>query len=213
MVSSEEAASPTGDRRCKAASLEHPDVRCERRVNGLGNHIGLNHCAIVPGQMGVFYWTEPAALYPNRGAAASERPCKAAHKAARLQCEKMVTDLTTHQGDHEAWDPDAESWLRWTDLVSVHVDDLAGPNRIEPKGLKSVKLDPVPATGTQVGGDHYLRAIQPWDIIDVWGLDYWRGRALTYLLRAGNKGAAVDDLKKARHLLDYLIEREERDNG
>lgn len=68
------------------------------------------------------------------------------------------------------------------------------------------------ASSTQVGGTHYLRAIQPWEIIEVWGLDYFRGRALTYLLRAGNKGAAVEDLKKARHLLDYLIEREERDN-
>lgn len=133
-----------------------------------------------------------------------ERRCRAVHNATLLQCEKMVTEETVHLGDHEVQDPGAVGYIRWTDRQCT---------RFRPKGLKSVKLDQVPATGTQVGGDHYLRAIQPWDIIEVWGLDYWRGRALTYLLRAGNKGAAVDDLKKARHLLDYLIEREERDNG
>lgn len=146
---------------------------------------------------------------------AGERRCRAVHNATLLQCEKMVTDLTLHQGDHEA--RSYGGWIRWTDTESVYAGDVqAGPavaKRYTPKGLKSVRLEKIEsASDTQVGGDHYLRAIQPWDIIDVWGLDYWRGRALTYLLRAGNKGAAVEDLKKARHLLDYLIEREERDN-
>lgn len=66
------------------------------------------------------------------------------------------------------------------------------------------------ASSTQVGGLHYQRAIQPWEIIEVWGLDFWRGNALKYILRAGNKGPALEDLKKARHYLDYLIEKGER---
>ena len=62
---------------------------------------------------------------------------------------------------------------------------------------------------SQVGGQHYQRAIQIWDIVEVWELDFWRGSALKYLLRAGNKGPKVEDLKKCRHYLDKLIEIEE----
>lgn len=67
------------------------------------------------------------------------------------------------------------------------------------------------AMGRQVAGAHYQRAIQPWAIIEEWGLDFWSGNALKYLLRAGHKEGAsrAEDLKKARHYLDYLIEREE----
>lgn len=63
----------------------------------------------------------------------------------------------------------------------------------------------------QVGGDHYLRAIQIWDIVEVWELGYFRGSVLKYLLRAGNKGSKVEDLKKARHFLDRAIEIAERE--
>lgn len=63
----------------------------------------------------------------------------------------------------------------------------------------------------QVGGDHYSRhAIQPWDIIREYGMDFWEGNALKYLLR--RKENRLQDLEKARHYLDYLIERE-RANG
>ena len=57
----------------------------------------------------------------------------------------------------------------------------------------------------QVGGDHYrIHAIQPWDIILEYGLDFWEGNALKYLLR--RKGdSRVQDLEKARHYLDELI--------
>ena len=66
------------------------------------------------------------------------------------------------------------------------------------------------ARDTQVGGSHYSRhKIQPWDVVDEYGLDFYAGSALTYLLRAGRKGSRVEDLKKARHYLDKLIELEE----
>lgn len=62
------------------------------------------------------------------------------------------------------------------------------------------------AKDTQVGGDHYAkREIQPWDIIDCYGLDFYAGNALKYLLRYRDKNG-VEDLKKARHYLDKLIE-------
>ena len=65
------------------------------------------------------------------------------------------------------------------------------------------------AKSKQVGGSHYTRsAMQPWDIISEWELDFWEGNVLKYLLRWKFKDG-LQDLKKARHYLDYLIEREE----
>lgn len=64
---------------------------------------------------------------------------------------------------------------------------------------------------TQVGGKHYQRAIQPWDIISEWELDYWEGNVLKYLLRWKHKDG-VQDLQKAKHYLEYIIERELNDD-
>lgn len=64
------------------------------------------------------------------------------------------------------------------------------------------------STQRQVGGDHYQRSpMQPWQIIEAWELDFWEGNALKYLLRWRYKNG-VEDLRKARHYIDYLIERE-----
>lgn len=57
----------------------------------------------------------------------------------------------------------------------------------------------------QVGGNHYFNAIQPWDIIRAWDLNYWEGNIVKYTLRHKGKGK-IEDLEKARHYLDYLIE-------
>lgn len=63
---------------------------------------------------------------------------------------------------------------------------------------------------TQVGGNHYQETpIQPWAVIDAWGLDFYAGSALKYLYRAGRKGPKLEDLKKLRHYVDKLIELEE----
>jgi hypothetical protein len=60
----------------------------------------------------------------------------------------------------------------------------------------------------QVGGDHYIKYdIQPFDIIDCYGLNFYAGNALKYLLRYRDKGG-VQDLEKARHYIDKLIETE-----
>lgn len=56
----------------------------------------------------------------------------------------------------------------------------------------------------QIGGDHYLKAIQPWDIIRAWDLNYWEGNIVKYVLRHKGKGK-LEDLEKAKHYLEYLI--------
>jgi hypothetical protein len=63
----------------------------------------------------------------------------------------------------------------------------------------------------QIGGDHYLNmGIQPWDAMKAWMSiveyrGYLRGNALKYIARAGNKGAAKDDYRKAAHYLEELV--------
>ena len=64
----------------------------------------------------------------------------------------------------------------------------------------------------QVGGDHYSKmAIQPWEVIQRGDLDFWEGNVIKYVMRYRAKNG-LEDLKKARHYLDYLIEREQK-NG
>lgn len=67
------------------------------------------------------------------------------------------------------------------------------------------------ARNTQIGGGHYAaKAIQPWDAMECWLSPkefegFLRGNALKYLARYPDKGG-VEDVKKARHYLDKLIE-------
>ncbi len=57
----------------------------------------------------------------------------------------------------------------------------------------------------QVGGHHYKKhSIQPWHIIDDYGLDYYKGNVLKYLLR--EKDDEIEDLEKAIHYLERKIE-------
>lgn len=61
----------------------------------------------------------------------------------------------------------------------------------------------------QVAGDHYCKMkIQPWEIIDTCGLNFYEGNILKYLLR--RKDNRVDDLKKLIHYAEHLIELENK---
>lgn len=60
----------------------------------------------------------------------------------------------------------------------------------------------------QVGGDHYRDlAMQPIEYIHRNGLGYVEGAVVKYVTRWRRKGG-IEDLKKARHMLDLLIEME-----
>ena len=64
------------------------------------------------------------------------------------------------------------------------------------------------ALDVQVGGSHYKSMrIQPVEFIQVNGLGFCEGNAIKYLCRWKNKNG-VEDLKKARHYIDLLIEME-----
>lgn len=57
----------------------------------------------------------------------------------------------------------------------------------------------------QVGGDHYKTAIQPWDYIIANNLGYLEGNVIKYVSRHAKKNG-VQDLEKAKHYLEKLIE-------
>jgi hypothetical protein len=64
------------------------------------------------------------------------------------------------------------------------------------------------ANERQEGGAHYkTHRHETWDVILDWGLGYLDGNAVKYLSRWRLKGG-VEDLKKARHYIDKLIETE-----
>ncbi len=64
-----------------------------------------------------------------------------------------------------------------------------------------------PAKAEQVGGSHYKDyAIQPLDYILANNLPWCEANVVKYVTRWRSKGG-VEDLKKARHYLDLLIER------
>jgi hypothetical protein len=68
------------------------------------------------------------------------------------------------------------------------------------------KLKELSANDVQVAGTHYKsKAIQPWDYIVANNLGYLEGNIVKYVSRWKDKGG-IDDLKKARHYLDKLIE-------
>ncbi len=65
---------------------------------------------------------------------------------------------------------------------------------------------PVSANAVQVGGGHYqTKAIQPWDYIVSNRLGYLEGNVVKYVSRWQDKGGR-QDLEKARHYLDKLLE-------
>jgi hypothetical protein len=66
------------------------------------------------------------------------------------------------------------------------------------------------ANDKQEGGSHYKGfSIQPWDAIIDWKLGYLDGAAMKYISRWRSKGG-IEDLKKAIHYLEKLIEVESK---
>jgi hypothetical protein len=78
--------------------------------------------------------------------------------------------------------------------------------------LPPINLYNVPkmnANDKQIGGDHYkkYKGLEPWDVVLAWNLGYLEGTALKYIARWRDKNG-IEDLKKAIHFLEKLIEVE-----
>ena len=67
------------------------------------------------------------------------------------------------------------------------------------------------ARKTQAAGDHYLRMnIQPFDVIDTWPreqrIGFYRGNLLKYTMRMGAKDECANEIAKAKHYAEKLLE-------
>jgi hypothetical protein len=61
----------------------------------------------------------------------------------------------------------------------------------------------------QIGGDHYRsREIQPIEFILANNMGFCEGSVVKYVTRWQDKGG-VEDLRKAKHYLEFLLEKEE----
>lgn len=94
----------------------------------------------------------------------------------------------------------------WTPIHSTTVQEIEDymrslnlPEKAPQKGANS----------KQVSGSHYSdKEIQPWDYIYANNLCYFTGNCVKYVSRWRDKGG-IDDLKKAIHYLEKLIELEQ----
>lgn len=73
-----------------------------------------------------------------------------------------------------------------------------------------IPIPPAPkAADCQIGGSHYRdMAIQPFEYIHANGITFAEGCIIKYVSRWRDKNG-VEDLRKARHFLDMLIDAEE----
>lgn len=71
-----------------------------------------------------------------------------------------------------------------------------------------MNADQTPANQRQVGGDHYKKqGIQHWDYVLANGIPYMEAQIIKYVSRWRDKGG-IQDLEKAKHFLEKLIEHE-----
>ena len=54
---------------------------------------------------------------------------------------------------------------------------------------------------------HYVKGIEPIEVIESWGLNFSLGNAIKYILRSPYKGKQIEDLEKARWYIDREINR------
>jgi|TARA_R100000458_G_C8201515_1_gene191919 aryl-phospho-beta-D-glucosidase BglC (GH1 family) len=60
--------------------------------------------------------------------------------------------------------------------------------------------------------EHYTQGIETIDYIRSWNMDYVRGNIIKYVTRFPYKGTALQDLKKAKWYLEYLIKEVEKND-
>ena len=90
------------------------------------------------------------------------------------------------------------------EALGKHIQGLVD-NYKEREGIERIGAA-IRANEQQVGGAHYaVKAIQPWDFIMANNIGYMEGNIIKYLSRWKDKGG-VQDLKKAQHYLQKLIE-------
>ena len=98
-------------------------------------------------------------------------------------------------------------------MSDVQISVYDGGNSGKPQHQPAQQPTQDGANSRQIGGAHYKQFThETWDVILDWGLGYLDGNAVKYLSRWRYKNG-LEDLKKARHYIDKLIEVEEAKRG
>lgn len=104
-------------------------------------------------------------------------------------------------------------------MSELHLRPLAVPYYYEDEYDEDLEGEDWPETkkssafDSQVGGSHYRdMAVQPLEYIVKNGIPFLEGNVIKYVTRWTRKNG-IEDLKKARHYLDMLIEMEEQKNN
>ena len=98
------------------------------------------------------------------------------------------------------------------DYSRYYADPVEQARFNEDMGVENVKqMIAGIASNRQIGGDHYKKMdIQPWDVVDYGpkqqAIGFYRYNALKYIMRAGEKGDFKEDIQKAHHYLQKLLE-------
>ena len=101
-----------------------------------------------------------------------------------------------------------EFMKRWNELIQSATNATTPPAQQEHNTEETKPIQQVSATDTQVGGDHYTKlAIQPMRYSMENGLDALQHTIIKYVTRFRDK-AGIEDLEKAKHCIDMLIEFE-----
>lgn len=88
------------------------------------------------------------------------------------------------------------------------IDAVADAEKVKLNAQHKATLEKESALKAQEGGSHYKDlAIQPVEFIHANNIGYMEGNVIKYLVRWRNKNG-IQDLKKARHYIDLLIEME-----
>jgi hypothetical protein len=140
-----------------------------------------------------------------------------------LQQNSNVNEFKRHK-DHVYWSdtPDVnDSMSIWAmnlftgSIQSVHPSMPLSVLLVRAVELSGASVGPQ----KQIGGSHYTSmAVQPWEAMRAWMnreqfQGYLQGNVIKYISRAGKKGDTLEDLKKAQHYLETLIETMNKPNS
>ena len=104
------------------------------------------------------------------------------------------------------------SWSNEIEYLEVSYTNQEMIDRIEKaKSINGFVEEKVTASETQVAGNHYSKLkIQPMEYCLQNDLNYGQSNAIKYITRYKDKNG-IEDLKKAIHCIELLIEFEEKD--
>jgi len=122
---------------------------------------------------------------------------------------EMVKGPTKPLWQNEKMGLKPEQYAAWEKYIKEEYTDAE--NEMVKKTEEIQKQKPTKANDYQVGGSHYKdKRVQPWDVIDTLphaqAIGFYKGNAIKYIMRAGDKGPAKEDYEKAKHYLTKLLE-------